>query len=283
MNGSIEGGADRLGRSGTVGEPVAVRWRHVGATESATASRTWWDRDADRYLGDHGEQLGDVRLQWGPEGLSEDGAGLLGPVTGRRVLEVGCGAGQGARWLQSQGALAVGVDVSERMLQHAARLDEQTGLRGSRVQGDALRLPFRDEVFDAAFSAYGALPFLPDLAPAFAEVARVLVPAGRWVFSLTHPFRWCFKDDPGPTGLVAVRSYFDRRAYVEEDRSGVAAYVEHHHTLGECVQALTATGFSLERLLEPEWSPGTPDWGAWSAERGRLLPGTAVFVTRRVG
>ena len=47
------------------------------------------------------------------------------------------------------------------------------------------------------------------------EVFRVLRPGGRWVFSVTHPMRWVFLDDPGEDGLVGVHSYFDRRPYVE--------------------------------------------------------------------
>lgn len=260
-----------------------MRRRVVAAAESVAASRAWWDHDADRYLADHRAHLGDVRLQWGPEGLAEDEARLLGPVRGQRLLEVGCGAGQGARWARAHGADAIGLDVSGGMLRHAARLDVEAGDRGRWVQADALRLPFAAAVFDAAFSAYGALPFLPDLVPVFTEVARVVRPGGRWVFSVTHPIRWCFPDDPGPDGLVAARPYFDRRAYVEEDARGVAAYVEHHHTLGDHVRALAATGFRLEQLLEPEWVPGTADWGPWSAHRGRLVPGTAVFVSTRGG
>ena len=37
-------------------------------------------------------------LVWGPEGLTEAAAGLLGDLAGLRVLEIGCGGGQGARW-----------------------------------------------------------------------------------------------------------------------------------------------------------------------------------------
>lgn len=254
----------------------------MGADESAAAARLWWDHDAEAYLAAHGASLGDVRLQWGPEGLDEERAGLLDDVVGRDVLEVGCGAGQGARWLSSVGAHAVGVDVSAQMLRLAGELDRRTGVHGRWVQGDATRLPFAAGRFDVACAAYGALPFLPDLRPAFAEVHRVLRPGGRWVFSLTHPFRWCFADDPGQAGLVVERSYFDRRAYVEEGASGRATYVEHHHTLGDVVGALAGTGFRLTRLVEPEWDdPGRSDWGAWSALRGRLLPGTAVFCSVR--
>jgi SAM-dependent methyltransferase len=276
VRGSIEGSPER-GRP----EPTRVarvRRSELGAEESVAASRAWWDHDADAYLAEHGSSLGDVRLQWGPEGLDEETAGLLGPVTGLTVVEVGCGAGQGSRWLRTRGARTVGVDVSAAMLDHARRLDHTARSPGRWVQGDALRLPFRPGVFDLAFSSYGALPFVPDLTAAFAEVARVLRPGGRWVFSLTHPFRWCFRDDPGPGGLVVERSYFDRRAYVEEDDLGRPVYVEHHHTVGDVVAALVASRFEVTGLVEPQWpdEPRAP-WGAWSPLRGHLLPGTAVF------
>ena len=104
-------------------------------------------------------------------------------------------------------------------------------------------------------------------------------PGGRWAFSVTHPVRWAFPDDPGAGGLTATRSYFDRRAYVEQDESGVATYVEHHRTLGDLVRALTDAGWTLRDLIEPEWPPDNRQaWGGWSPLRGQTVPGTALLV-----
>jgi hypothetical protein len=114
------------------------------------------------------------------------------------------------------------------------------------------------------------------------EVARVLRPGAPWVFSTSHPVRWAFPDDPGPAGLVADRSYFDRTPYAERDDAGGLLYAEHHRTLGDWVRLLVAAGFDLLDLVEPEWErDDQPTWGGWSALRGRLLPGTAVFRCRR--
>jgi SAM-dependent methyltransferase len=143
-------------------------------------------------------------------------------------------------------------------------------------------LPLRDASFDLACSAYGALPFVADAAAVHREVARVLRPGGRWVFSVTHPIRWCLPDDPGPGGLTVRDSYFDRRAYVECDADGRPSYVEHHRTLGDHVRQVVAAGLELLDLVEPEWPDGHErTWGGWSPLRGRLVPGTAIFVTRR--
>jgi SAM-dependent methyltransferase len=148
------------------------------------------------------------------------------------------------------------------------------------VQGDATRLPFADGVFDLACSAYGAIPFVADSAAVMREVARVLRPGGRWVFSVTHPIRWSFPDEPGPEGLTALTSYFDRTPYVEEDAFGATAYVEHHRTLGDRIREVAAAGFRVVDLVEPEWPEGlNEEWGGWSPLRGRLIPGTAIFVS----
>lgn len=247
---------------------------------SVHANRRFWDQDARRYVEEHGEFLGagpDGDLVWGPEGLRESEAGLLGEVHGRRVLDVGCGGAQSTRWLASRGARVVGFDLSGGMLR-AGR-----GRPVPLVQADATRLPFADTSFDIACSAYGAVPFVDDPARVMREVARVLRPGGRWVFSLTHPLRWAFPDDPGEHGLTATRSYFDRTPYREADEDGALTYAEHHRTLGDRVRDLVAAGFVLDDLLEPQWPTGHDQvWGGWSPLRGRLLPGTVVFLTRRV-
>jgi ubiquinone/menaquinone biosynthesis C-methylase UbiE len=255
----------------------------AGPRESARANRSWWDDNAAEYYDEHGATLGDADLLWCPEGLREADAGLLGDVRGRDVLEVGCGAAQGARWLVAQGAVVTAFDVSGGQLAQARALDERTGTAVRRVvQADAQQLPFLDASFDVVMSAFGGIPFVADSAGTMREVARVLRPGGRFVFSATHPVRWVFPDDPGPGGLTVQQSYFDRSPYVETDEDGVATYVEHHRTLGDRVRELVRAGLVLDDLVEPEWPEGRDlVWGQWSALRGSLLPGTAVFVAHK--
>jgi len=264
---------------------VRVERRPVGEEESRRANGPDWDRYADEYQATHGAFLGDVGFVWGPEGTTEEQVGVLGPLAGRRVLEVGSGAGQCSRWVRAQGGDGFGLDLSLRQLQHSRRIDEDTGVSVPSVLGTATALPFPDRSFDVVFSSFGALQFVSDIGVAVAEVARVLRPGGRFAFSVTHPTRWSFPDDPGEGGLTATQSYWDRSPYVEiDDSTGQVAYVEHHRTLGDWVGLLAGHGFVITDLLEPEW-PEDHDrvWGGWSRLRGRLTPGSAVFGATLAG
>ena len=261
--------------------------RGAEAAETARANRRWWDAEAHGYYAEHGAFLGDDDFVWGPEGLREADAGLLGEVRGRRLLEIGAGAAQCSRFAALQGARVVATDISGGMLREGLdlnlRFTVRSGLTVPLVQCDGASLPFGDGSFDTVFTSYGVVPFVADSATVMAEASRVLRPGGRFIFSTTHPIRWTLPDDPGYPGLTVSSSYFDRTPYVEEE-SGAATYVEHHRTLGDRVRELTAAGLRLVDLVEPEWPDDNHKvWGGWSPLRGALIPGTAIFVCEKTG
>jgi SAM-dependent methyltransferase len=260
---------------------IPVR-RPSSLPETRRANRRWWDAEADSYHAEHGDFLGDADFLWCPEGLRESSARLLGDVRGSRALEVGCGAASCARWLATQGARVIASDLSAGMLRHAVAGCRRTGIDVPLVECDATALPFAPESFDLVYTAFGAVGFVADSQRLHREVYRVLRPTGRWVYSVTHPMRWIFLDDPGEAGLVAVHSYFDRTPYVEVDEAGDATYVEHHRTLGDRVRELVTAGFTLRDLIEPEWPDDhEASWGQWSPLRGRIFPGTAIFLAEK--
>lgn len=263
-----------------------VRGSAPDSATSEDANRRWWDSDADAYDDEHGRFLGvdspGGEFVWCPEGLHEGDAGLLGAVAGRDVLEIGCGSAPCARWLATNGARVVGLDVSAAMLgrgRRAIAAGSSTTVP-ALVQAGAEHLPFADDSFDIVCSAFGAVPFVADSARVMEEAARVLRPGGRWVFAVNHPVRWIFPDDPGPKGLTVSIPYFDRSPYVEVDDDGRVAYVEHHRTIGDRVREIRAAGLLVDDIVEPEWPEWLEqEWGQWSPLRGQYFPGTAIFVT----
>jgi SAM-dependent methyltransferase len=263
-----------------------VTRRDAGQLETVRANRAWWDAEAADYYAEHGKFLGDTELTWGPEGLRESSAHLLGDLAGMRVLEIGCGGGQCSRWVAQQGAAGVvASDVSSGMLERARRINAtmvDPRLRVPLVQCDGAALPFPDDTFDVVFTAYGVVPFVADSARVMVEAARVLRPGGRFVFSTTHPVRWSMPDDPGEEGLRVTQSYFDRTPYVEQDPAGQATYVEHHRTFGDRIREIVGAGLRVVDVVEPEWPEANLEtWAGWSQLRGQLIPGTAIFVCRK--
>ncbi|ALC05728.1 SAM-dependent methyltransferase [Corynebacterium deserti GIMN1.010] len=255
-----------------------------GLSEFSAANRSWWDSDAEDYHARHPDYLGSHsphgEFYWCPEMLHEKDVRLLGQpedLKDASILEIGAGSAPCSRWLANDipDAFIAAFDISAQMLRHAGH-DHSVSL----VQADAMSLPYADNAFDVVFSVFGAIPFVEDSAALMKEIARVLKPGGRFVFSITHPMRWIFLDDPGPAGLTAVTSYFDDSGYVEEDEvTGALSYAEQHRTMGDRIAELIDASFRLDRLIEPEWPVHLDQtWGQWSPLRGQLFPGTAIFM-----
>ena len=78
----------------------------------------------------------------------------LTPLEDKRILEVACGTGRFTVLLADRGADIVGMDISEAMLEQGRRKAAATGVEGelSFMQGDAGRIPFPDDHFDAVFA-----------------------------------------------------------------------------------------------------------------------------------
>ncbi|HMT32783.1 MAG TPA: class I SAM-dependent methyltransferase [Dermatophilaceae bacterium] len=261
-------------------DSFAVR-RAAGTAETVSANRHWWDAEAQDYYAEHGAFLGDADFCWGPEGLRESDAHLLGPLAGRDVLEIGAGSAQCSRWVAEQGARVVATDLSLGMLRRGVAIDagRPAAPPVPLAQCDGRLLPFPDASFDVVFTAYGVVPFVADPERVMNEVCRVLRPGGRFAFSTTHPFRWAFPDEPDSTGLTVRFSYFDRTPYVEQDEAGDATYAEHHRTIGDRIRDVVAAGMHVVDIVEPEWPEANDqEWGGWSPLRGRLIPGTLIIV-----
>jgi len=103
---------------------------------------------------------------------------LVGPPSGLRILDVGCGDAALAVALAKQDAIVTGVDSDPRMLAAGRARAEAGGVAVQLRQGDVRALPFPDGSFDLVL-AVTVLCFVDDAARAVSEMARVLSPGGR--------------------------------------------------------------------------------------------------------
>ncbi len=98
---------------------------------------------------------------------------------GRKLLEVGVGAGTDHLRFARAGAICTGVDLSEVSLETARRRLRTEGLSSDLRAADAEHLPFEDAMFDRVYS-WGVIHHTPDTPRAAREILRVLRPGGRF-------------------------------------------------------------------------------------------------------
>ena len=98
-------------------------------------------------------------MAWGTSQIPEVELHILGEVEGRDILEFGCGAAQWSIALAQHGARPVGLDLSERQLEHARRLMAEAGVSFPLIHGSAEAVPLPDASFDIVFCDHGAMTF----------------------------------------------------------------------------------------------------------------------------
>lgn len=108
---------------------------------------------------------------------------------GKRVLEIGVGAGTDFIRFVRAGAVATGVDLTEHAVALVRRRVELEGFEASLRTADAEALPFDDGTFDRVYS-WGVLHHTPDTARSMHEAIRVLRPGGELCVMLYARHSW---------------------------------------------------------------------------------------------
>lgn len=202
----------------------------------------------------------------------------------RRVLDVGCGDGQLSRLAVVGGAeLVVGVDPTWNQVRVAA----ERGGGAHFARAGAAALPFPRASFDAVVACL-VFEHIRDVDDAIAEVARVLVPGGRFCFFLNHPLLqtpnsgWIDDQvlDP-PEQYWRIGPYLVEDESIEEVEKGVfIPFI--HRPLSRYVNALAEQGLLVEHMEEPPPPPGFLA-RAQEYEAAATIPRLLYLRTRLVG
>lgn len=179
---------------------------------------------------------------------------LLPEVDGRRVLDLGCGAGQLAHHLATAGAAeVVGVDVSERML--AVARAEWAHPRVTYCHGAVEKVEFPAARFDLVVSSL-VLHYVHDYPGLVLRISGWLTTGGVLVYSTEHPIYtarlpgdgWVL-DDAGRRTRWALDRYADEGA--REETWFVPGVRKVHRTLATLINGLLDAGLVVERVVEP--------------------------------
>lgn len=231
--------------------------------EDAERNRAFWDATADEYQATQGAQLDERGAAWGVWQIPEDVLRILGDPSGLDILELGCGAAQFSIELARRGARPIGLDVSQRQLDHAVLRMDRAGVAFPLVHASAESVPLPDASVDVIFGDHGAMVFVDPYrwAP---EAARLLRDGGLLAFSMFTPMAeacWPAGSDHPVERLV--------NPYLGMHRVdlGHREHVEYQLPYGAWIRLLTANGFVVEDLVELR--PGADATSTYQGEAGR--------------
>ena len=195
-------------------------------------------------------------VEFGP-GLGADvDRRLIGDPGGRRILDLGCGAGHTAVGLATRGGRVIATDDDQDQVSGARRLAAAHEVAVEFHQAGPAELAFvRADQIDLAVSVW-ALSLVDDLGRVFRQVHRVVRPGGHAIVSLPHPAALC-ADPVDPTRTT--------RSWATTEPIG-GRYV---HTVEDVVMSFTRSNFAVDVVLE--------------RHDGGDIPETLIVRARRLG
>lgn len=224
-----------------------------------------------------GTSLPDDTVTYGADIATEDELKLLGDVDGKRVLDIGCGAGRNAIALARRGAKVIAVDDDADQIAAARAGAEAAGVKFEMHHIPLAELAFlRADTLDVALCAH-SLVRVEDLGRMFRQVHRVLKTEKQFVLSVPHP-AYALLDPGGPEPLRIRRSAFEENPYTSIDlRNG-----ERTRTMATIFTELHRAGFRVDIVLEPEPAQSAIRSSHWSVAMSQV-PSTLIVRARKEG
>lgn len=196
-------------------------------------------------------------VDFGPGAGADVDRRLLSDVSGRRILELGCGQGHTAVGLARRGArvIAVDADVTQLSASRALASHHEVTVEFHQAQPAELAFLAADHV-DVGI-AVTSLSFVTDLSRVFRQVHRVIRPSGHFVMSVPHPAALCAAPDDSNRTVTA---------WTAGDMVGERVI----HTTESIVTALSRANFAIDTVLE-------------RADDDSLVPATLIVRARKLG
>ena len=220
-------------------------------------------------------------ITWGVWCAPETELRALPDVSGKDVVELGCGTAYFGAWLKRRGARrVVGVDPTPAQLATARRCVQSTGIELELVEAFGEDVPLPDASFDVAISEYGA-SIWADPYKWVPEAARLLRPRGELVFLRNSTLVILCMPDEGAAEERLLRPQFGMHRF-EWPGEGV----EYHLSHGDWIRVLRDNGFEILDLIEiqaPADAATHTRYDYVTAEWAQRWPSEEIWRARKRG
>lgn len=205
---------------------------------------------------------------------------LLGDLTEKRILDLGCGDAMFGREALARGCQSyLGVDGSSNMVESARTVLD--GTKGEIVQAALENWDYPAAAFDLVISRL-VLHYIRDVDSVFRQIYKALVMSGLFVLSVEHPVitssdrGW---QGEGPRQDWIVDNYFDTGQRITSWMGGKV--IKYHRTVENYFTSLQRSGFMVENLREAEPKPERFEGDEETYQRRRRIPLFLIMAGRK--
>ncbi len=213
----------------------------MNSNEILKSNKHYWDTTADEWFGATALPI------YGCLVPTEDELQLFGNVSGKKMLDIGCGSGHSLKYHGNNNAAELwGLDMSTKQIENAKHYLNECGYNPKLFNVPMeIDCGLPKNYFDIVYSIY-AIGWTTDLQKTFDLVASYLKPGGIFIFSWDHPVMRNIETQEEK--LVFEGCYFDESWFTyEKDGYDISLCKRRISTY---INTLATAGFVVERMIE---------------------------------
>lgn len=216
-----------------------------------TANKQYWKNIAQEYDKNVGEK-GDSRHE---KIINPVVFNLLGDLSGKIILDAGCGNGYLSRRLAKTAFRVIGIDFTPELIKIAKSNNNPPNTEF--IEGNLEKLPFSESIYDVILCNM-VLMDVERLDKVVAELSRVLKQNGAIVVSITHP---CFENPPRTYSLFdnegirigrVIKKYFEIGLIMDtENKINNYPYLHYHYMVSDYINIFAQENLFVDKMVEP--------------------------------
>jgi SAM-dependent methyltransferase len=245
--------------------------------EILSINQKGWNEVAPMFYG------GSSLPKYGPLAATEDELHLIQNLSGKRVLEFGCGSGHTLSylWENKNASELWGLDFSEEQIRFSKELLDGKNIPVKLFLASMDENPgIPENYFDLVVSIY-SLGWTPNLSRTLELIYSYLKPGGIFIFSWEHPVFQSLRYEASAGKYIFANSYLDEGPVLHSSWKSVEIVI-NHRKLSTYLNAIVQSGLILEQVIESEPNIASAreqdfDPAKWySIPRAQMMPTTFI-------